>query len=174
MFVGSSANQDVRQHQSPGGWTGIISSFRCFLYFLLVFVSVFVYLTRTTTDNNILWWISKNSCLPYYYWNTTRTLKPKICMSFRPALRKASAAEKEEVARGAGKAGLHQHQGSLPPDQRHHCHHHRQLWRHRMLCLHCLLLKIQTEEILCLRLICIATYWAHAFCWIAQTSGSGA
>ena len=48
MFVGSSANQDVRQHQSPGGWTGIISSFRCFLYFLLVFVSVFVYLTRTT------------------------------------------------------------------------------------------------------------------------------
>ena len=50
-------------------------------------------------------------------------------MSSRPALRKASAAE-EVVARGAGKAGLHQHQGSLPPDQRHHCHHHRQLWRH--------------------------------------------
>ena len=48
MFVGSSANQDVRQHQSPRGLTGIISSFRCLLYFLLVFVSVFVYLTRTT------------------------------------------------------------------------------------------------------------------------------
>ena len=129
MFVGSSANQDVRQHQSPRGLTGIISSFRCLLYFLLVFVSVFVYLTRTT--NPLITTFSGEFQRIVASSTTTEILQELsnrryACrMSSRPALRKASAAE-EEVARGAGKAGLHQHQGR-PPDQRHHCHHHRQL-----------------------------------------------
>ena len=91
MFVGSSANQDVRQHQSPRGLTGIISSFRCLLYFLFVFVSVFVYLTSTTTFSGEFQRIVASS-------TTTEILQELsnrryTCrMSSRPALRKASAA----------------------------------------------------------------------------------